>query len=101
MHSAMQQEHSMQCGQDALRCVGLLCPDMRRQKHLCMGPFELVPAPSTSALKHLHFLSLLSSQLGLFHTNLHMFIVILHALCNSTWINAQRQPSELELLLCS
>lgn len=44
-----------------------------------MSPFELVLAPSTSALKQLHFLSLLSSQLGLFHTNLHMFMITLHA----------------------
>lgn len=83
MRIATQQEHSMQYGYNALQCIGLLCPDMRRRKHLCMGPSELVSAPSTSALKHLHLLSLLSSQLGLFHTNLHMFMVV-HALRNRT-----------------
>ncbi len=77
----------MQYGKNVLQCIGLLSPDMQRQKHLCMGPFELISTPSTSALKQLHFLSLLSSQLGLFHTNLHMFTVILHALYNSPWIS--------------
>ncbi len=101
MHGAMQQEHSVQYGENALQGIGLLCSDMQRQKHLCMGPFELISTPSTSALKQLHFLSLLSSQLGLFHTNLHMFTVILYALYNSTWISTQRPPSELGRLLCS